>query len=363
MLTRLAWAVAFGSIAHSPTHMRQEGTSFNVSAGRLVVQFGGEELAIRFDPHAEGTIDIENGQEHVRIGGADILVGPLGVQTDFEGANYRIPPKLLLIDTRYPDIDSAPPGIQKNVRRTLAMNPGYEVTWLDGAACLDRMKRHAIDPKLVHKFQELSKKDGKTAKLVHDQGMIQSDICRAAYLFHEGGFYVDCDLEPAVPFAKMVDRDTGFMSAWVVNFDGARSSELQAGIQGVEPHSPIFKRQLEHMAMADEKWFGTVDFLFLGPHTLGQGLTDFIESCHEDASMISRRSDFSACGTKVRMFEEEDLRSPSSRTPTSLIQKALSTREPSNFKGNDYALFYTGDPAALIGFSRFAACHQWGCDS
>ena len=35
---------------------------------------------------------------------------------------------------------------------------------------------------------------------------------RAAFLFKEGGFYTDLDVEPSVPFAQMVDKDTGFVS-------------------------------------------------------------------------------------------------------------------------------------------------------
>ena len=54
------------------------------------------------------------------------------------------------------------------------------------------------------------------------------------------------------------------------------------------------------------------------------------------------------------MFEEEDIRDPTTRTPASLIQSALAKRENPSWKGLDYALFYTGDPPAMVGFSRSA---------
>ena len=35
-------------------------------------------------------------------------------------------------------------------------------------------------------------------------GQFRGDICRAAVLAQEGGFYADLDLEPAVPFRSLV---------------------------------------------------------------------------------------------------------------------------------------------------------------
>merc|ERR1719399_1287987 len=50
-------------------------------------------------------------------------------------------------------------------------------------------------------------------------GYYRGDICRAAILYQEGGFYTDVDVELAVPLFQLVDENTTFMSALSINGD------------------------------------------------------------------------------------------------------------------------------------------------
>merc|ERR1719235_510914 len=62
-------------------------------------------------------------------------------------------------------------------------------------------------------------------------GHFRGDICRAAVLFREGGFYTDVDLEAKLPFAEMVDSSTTFMSVFTA--DGQILNAMIATIPGI----------------------------------------------------------------------------------------------------------------------------------
>lgn len=213
--------------------------------------------------------------------------------------------------------------------------------------------------------------------------MTKSDICRSAYLYHHGGYYLDLDVELNLPFAKLVENDTDFFSAWnaarvtrqgrTVGFR-AQSGLLNA-IIGTAPHSEVLRLQLRRMmsigaaevSQSQNSTFTDGSGIF-GPETLLMALTDFMRSCGEQLP-ATKLPDFNACGTKVRMLEEADLEKPELTKTINprVLARARRQRPDRRFDGRMFGLFYTGKPIdgviVHVGFPRFDDCREYGCGS
>ena len=88
--------------------------------------------------------------------------------------------------------------MKRQVNETLNLNRGYEVTWLGENTCADYVKQ-LNDERLLHLWHAL------------DNSKYHKDFCRMTYLFNEGGgFSVEPETAPVVPFASMVEPDTTF---------------------------------------------------------------------------------------------------------------------------------------------------------
>merc|ERR1719499_2565704 len=106
------------------------------------------------------------------------------------------------------------------------------------------------------------------------RGSYKGDICRAAILYRDGGFYFDADTEWLIPFTEMVDNTTTFMSSW------CKFGILNA-IQGVTAGNPYILRTLELIVRTVQSWdsWRNDDGLF-GPRTYAYSLWDMMrEDC------------------------------------------------------------------------------------
>jgi len=282
-----------------------------------------------------------------------------GVPPATDQVNQRIPHRIFFT-SRFASLKDSPRDIQLNLQHTLELNPHFEVTWFDNAACVDFLTKR--EPRLLPVFN--------MATLKH-AGMFMSDICRAAYLFHEGGWYTDLDVQIDAPFASLVDANTSFLSAWAAHIT-PRSSILNA-IIGVEAKSPVIGKQIDRMVstvQSDPKWLdGPINGIFWGPETLLNGLQDHMRSCGENERDVDMEPDFLACGSKVRMLEEVNLLNPvATKTSQQIIRATTRARRGEHPRGQDFpgrmfALFYNGAHEKHVGYPRFDACSKWGCGS
>jgi hypothetical protein len=245
-----------------------------------------------------------------------------------------------------------------NMQRTLDLNPGIPVSWMDDAACRNYMIEMG-ENELVALFDRAL------------SGKYRSDLCRTLALYHRGGYYVDGDLEMKVPFVQLVDSNTTFISSWAVDGD------LLNAFIGVEKESPIMKATLEVMKQVDDSHAlqkpsgalvagsstedsqqssasqdehsqngqteekaateekatvptstkaSLVDagetaaiqadarYSLWGPKTLRIGFEHFLKGCGFNDDELPRyfygNSSMSACGEDIRIFEEVNLRHP-----------------------------------------------------
>eukprot|EP00438_Fugacium_kawagutii_P025580 Skav215576 [mRNA] locus=scaffold2748:87075:88241:- [translate_table: standard] len=221
------------------------------------------------------------------------------------------------------------------------------------------------------------------------RGSFRGDICRAAILYREGGFYVDLDVELLVPLATMIRVSTTFLSAFTA--DGAMLNAIMA----CTPYSEVLHETLVEL----RKWYRgsvprradpIVDGPFaksewMGPLTLHRAVMRVIQSsCPEHIhqlvpgsvrteSVPGFQSGFSlgtssaassavgsldwTCGSEVfRFYVEQELQcSVLESTPECSVQRA---RSP--FVGLRYGIFEAKD-RQLIGWPRFEGCRRWGC--
>lgn len=294
---------------------------------------------------ADGTVSSEGR-------GSQLRVSEITEDSEPAGAS-KIPTKLFLC-SKYPTINALPLTLRENVKRTMELNPAFPVTWFDDRACVEYFQKLG-DHELVGLFYRAR------------AGKYRSDLCRAVYLFHEGGFYVDLDVEPRLPFLQMVDNKTTFMSAWEASGNGVLNALI-----GVQPHSIIMNYTLQDMftykgdrEITPKAWYAlnqmnetveegeegdqamdedapgwpltitelsdppasvttnpwpefssfdpardasliemqTTEF---GPATLGAGLKRFFHECSAGTE-TKRVIDLRGCGESVRMYQEIDM--------------------------------------------------------
>ncbi|CAK0866421.1 unnamed protein product, partial [Prorocentrum cordatum] len=109
-------------------------------------------------------------------------------------------PLQLVMTAKAGGVDDLPPKQRDNVRETLALNPELTLRFLTDEDCRGFISKN-YEPDLLSAFDN------------EKHGSYRGDICRAAVIAIEGGFYADLDVQFRVPFVKMVDEGTTFMSA------------------------------------------------------------------------------------------------------------------------------------------------------
>jgi hypothetical protein len=262
-------------------------------------------------------------------------------------------PWQLVMTGKAESLEQLPSKMQANFQKTLALNPGIKVQYFSDRQCRMYVRQHCGD-KLADMY------------IAETQGQFRGDICRAAVLFQEGGFYADLDLEPTAPFQSLVDDSTKFMS--VFTRDGAILNALMATVPG----SPIMKKTLGlfekwyegDRALHDEakqhgQWMGTV--------TIRVALGTVMQSSCPQIQLDSKRQGPDLqwkCGDQDFRFYHEDRLNCNHNT---LKRAGAGTAEcpysrmSSSFDGLHYGIFKPGTGRELVAWSRTAACDSWWC--
>mmetsp|Transcript_1948 Transcript_1948/g.2986 ORF Transcript_1948/g.2986 Transcript_1948/m.2986 type:complete len:308 (-) Transcript_1948:70-993(-) len=278
----------------------------------------------------------------------DASVGKLESVPDKKEEAYQIPWQVIMTG-KEETIDALPDHLKKNVKRTQALNPDMTFRYLSDVDCRKYVRRH-FDDELADIY------------INEKAPQFRGDICRAAVLLNEGGFYADLDLQPTVPFQELVDESTKFMS--VFTEDGAILNALMATV----PKSPILNNTIREfhdwykggrrIKQSEGEWMGTV--------TLKRGLKSFMRnSCPDldlDAEREAAHSQWTCASQGIRFYQEDKLncggrsflrRSDKAECPPE--------REVSDFQGAHYGIFVQGGPRRIVAWPRMASCDKWWC--
>mmetsp|Transcript_72999 Transcript_72999/g.144684 ORF Transcript_72999/g.144684 Transcript_72999/m.144684 type:complete len:335 (+) Transcript_72999:41-1045(+) len=262
-------------------------------------------------------------------------------------------PRQLVLTSKEASPDTLPAPVKANLGRTLELETGAGLTmrWLDDHACLAYMEEH-----FGYIFKERLKNE--------PRGSFRGDICRAAVLYREGGFYVDLDVQMRVPLTTLVDDNTTFMTAFTA--DGA----ILNAIIATEPHNSIMAETLRelrrwydgetsHYASPDEE----TSTEWMGPMTMYRGLRRVMKlHCpHMPYSDVRMQHRWTCGAQQLVTYNERELDCSepveSGECPPS--------RANSTFAGANFGLFVGGPwhgPRKLVAWPRFEACKDWGCD-
>jgi len=115
-----------------------------------------------------------------------------------------------------------------NMRRTQSLNPHMRLRYLSDQDCYNYLKRHYNETEIPELY--------KNEKI----GMYRGDICRAAVLAREGGYYLDMDMYPLVPFEEFAGPEVTFMTVLTMG----RTALLNA-MMAATPGHPIMLDSLK----------------------------------------------------------------------------------------------------------------------
>lgn len=252
-------------------------------------------------------------------------------------------------------MDRLPLSVRANIRNHMALNPGLVLRWFGDSDCKAYIKEHFDD--------ELEKAySGET------HGNYRGDLCRAAVLFEEGGFYVDLDVELKVPFRNLVGSSTSFMSTFMADVailnaliaTKRRSTVMADTIREVR----LWYRRLGgprgNTPVLNAKEDGSPSHL-MGPVTMLRGVRAVMRRECPDLQLSERRHNLQwDCGAeKLRFYEEKSLdckRGMLGRAPECPPERAQA-----KFSGLKFGLFEPGPQRRLVGWPRFQSCTDWGC--
>mmetsp|Transcript_119164 Transcript_119164/g.315021 ORF Transcript_119164/g.315021 Transcript_119164/m.315021 type:complete len:320 (+) Transcript_119164:72-1031(+) len=271
------------------------------------------------------------------------------------GINEPRIPLQLVMTAKQGSIAELPPEVRVNVRNTLQLNPHLRVRFLNDSDCSDF---------IASNFGS----DLHSAYVNEKYGAYRGDICRAAVVALEGGFYADLDIQFRVPFSDMVDDDTSFMSSF------SKDCEILNAMFAAERGSKVMHRVVE----AVKDWYsgnGPTNGL-MGIVTMMHGLQKVVQDeCPEiSIQKESAQGHEVLCGPhhRFRLYREQHFRCPKGlgrwgQDPRYLQAHPECTpaRANSNFIGVQYGIFRPGKHAErgpLLAWSRFEACKSWGCE-
>lgn len=252
-------------------------------------------------------------------------------------------PLQLIFTWKGSTMDQLPPPLLQNVQRTIAMNSDLQVRWLGDAECRGYLQSY-YDQELVQFFTQ--------EKL----GMYRGDICRAAVLAKEGGFYVDLDFQLNEPLTTLVENDTTFMSAFG-HYDWDHG--ILNALMGATPDNPIVKESIEQIRQRYRA--GPKENMpLLGPTSLRTAMVKFAKQICSSSQVVSEATLRWECGPEVlKMYQERHLACfeeygdidpacPAARRLA--IQQAPETAY----------VIYSADHS-VVGWPRFAGCTGYGC--
>jgi hypothetical protein len=277
----------------------------------------------------------------------------------FSVAYAHLIPRQVIFTGKPRRLHDMPKEVQFNVQQTAGRHAtasnvwhptaGLQPRWFGDEACHAYIKKY-YDEELLGFFETV------------DRGAYRGDICRAAVLYREGGFYTDVDVQMAVPLEDIVDEHTTFASVHSINGD------IFNGLLAVVPNSEIMGETLQQM----RRWYHneTERVGLMGTKTLQRALEHVMNaSCPSVAWSYKQQKELQLnCGQHtIRLYREGDLLC---FMPARLPQPKECPIERK--KGNvalRYGFFIPGQVADLhrtiIGWPRFVACQDpsTGCGS
>jgi hypothetical protein len=257
-------------------------------------------------------------------------------------------PLQLVMTAKSGGIDDLPAKQRKNVRETLKLNPGVKLRFLTDEACREFISQN-------YGSQLLSAFDSEK------RGSYRGDICRAAVIAIEGGFYADLDVQFRVPFVDTVDESTTFVSSFDIYCN------VLNAFFAAEPSSTV----MQSVVSAIKKWYANPKATrpknsFLGTWTMLGGLKDVVKrDCPEvdleDLTQLQR-----ACGShhQFRFYREQRIRCAAGQQHTGTMSSTECPvgRKNAKFDGTRFGIFEPGPRRNLVAWSRFESCTKWGCE-
>mmetsp|Transcript_41195 Transcript_41195/g.84729 ORF Transcript_41195/g.84729 Transcript_41195/m.84729 type:complete len:337 (+) Transcript_41195:77-1087(+) len=277
------------------------------------------------------------------------LLGPPAWRLTVKLGRIRAPPKKtripqqLVLTSKDGSIASLPSPVQRNVRHTLALNPWFSVRWLGDIECERYLVEHYNHTDLPHYFAN------------EKRGSYRSDVCRAAVLAREGGFYTDLDVEMKWTFEDLAGEATTFLASF--SEDG---SVLNA-MMGTVANSSFMQEMLQQLAawyrgepVAER--FGTTSE-WMGPVAALAALKAVTARDCPGKELQDVEGAEIPCGPHVvRMFQERALPCWLPEDPD-----CPPLRYNNYFDGVRYGIYVPSGP--LVAWPRFANCTDWGCDA
>jgi len=281
-------------------------------------------------------------------------------QEEFGGDELRIPLQLVMT-AKQGSIDELPPAMRDNIRNTLSLNPELKVRFLNDTDCSDFIASNF--------GSELH-----SAYVNEKYGAYRGDICRAAVVALEGGFYADLDMQFRVPFSQMVDSTTTFMSSLSATcvmlnalFAAERGSKVMQYV--VEAIKDWYKRnETTGEEDAETMKLPVMDVKgLMGTETMMHALEQVQQEECPDVQVRTRTiSQFGVqCGPhqNIRLYREHRFNCKPSYVNSKKHTECTPGRM-GTFEGLQYGIFEPDEKTgqgALVAWSRFEACKVWGC--
>lgn len=273
-------------------------------------------------------------------------------------APLRIP-RQLVVTSKEATPKQLPGLVQDNLKKTLKLSPGMRLRFLSDADCAAFVRKNCDTDIADFYDQEV-------------RGSYRGDICRVCVLAHEGGFYLDLDVQMYYPVDSLVDERTTFFSTF--SEDGA----VLNAMMGVIPNSPVMLEALNQLKM----WYrGEINVQaqettseWMGPVTMLRALRQVArQSC---GRWIANRLQWE-CGREVfLMYREAPIdcwrdvyydQDGKDRT----LKECPPVRAENEFPGVKFGIYgrfesgsYDTIPATyIVAWPRFEACQNWGCSA
>lgn len=283
-------------------------------------------------------------------------------------------PKTLLLTSQYQTLELMREPQRSNVKRMTELNQDLRVLHMNNDACRQYLSEKRND--LLDQFDR---------SLQHAFGKFASDVCRTVYLYYEGGFYLDNDLELTLPLRQLVNEDTAFMSGWQANPLGAQNESLYAietepgsrgltnNLIGIRPRSQILQHAMDEMVQIRPPGIPGIENRSYqetriahggmewnqnwGPETLYKGFRRFYESC--TGISPQKFSQESVCGEQVRLYYEASFDNKSHyRELDSILEKSIRAQLQTRTGNNRaYAIVDLGAEQRLVGWPRCSGCN------
>lgn len=252
------------------------------------------------------------------------------------GYGSQIPAQLVLT-AKQASLDNMSKDVQDNIRRTLNLSPELHLRWFGDYDCLTYIRAH-YDAELAKYYAQ------------ERRGMYRGDICRAAVLAREGGFYTDLDVQMKVPLTSLVANDTTFMSAYA-----ATGSTILNAILASKPGNTIMLESIEVMRQI---YRSHESVTFLGPDSLREVFKRLAE--RNSCNLGPAATPAVRCGSEVlRMYQEMRFTCWGENAASKEICPRKRVVSTFLYDGANFGLFdWTGK---IVGWPRFDGCLYHGC--